>query len=213
MARRRWAIGLTTLAATAVAAAALASLGSDEPSDDVPTKLVGEPAVFRLTGYEGTVTNTDARYVVIFKLNRDPVVKIDPIAKDRTNTAAASGSSVTAWGSTVRPRASAAAGTALLESSRLRATTIQDPRSRGWTGYRSGAASRWRCGRSRRHRRPTGSWAAGCTFVTRASSPAITGCRTGISVNATSRSGTRSAAASPSTSCRSNRWWCRPTSP
>ena len=78
MARRRWAIALTALAATAFAAAALVSLRSDEPSDDVPTKLVGEPAVFRLTGYEGTVTNTDARYVVIFKLNRDPVIKIDP---------------------------------------------------------------------------------------------------------------------------------------
>ena len=74
-ARRRWAIALAALAATA---AAVASLGSDEPSDDVPTKLIGEPAVFRLTGYEGTVTNTTARYVVIFKLNRDPVIKIDP---------------------------------------------------------------------------------------------------------------------------------------
>ncbi len=78
MARRRWAIALTALAATAFAAAALVSLRSDEPSDDVPTKLVGEPPAFRLTGYEGTVTNTDARYVVIFKLNRDPVIKIDP---------------------------------------------------------------------------------------------------------------------------------------
>ena len=78
MARRQWAIALTALAATAIAAAAVASLGSDEPSNDVSTKLVGEPAVFRLTGYEGTVTNTNARYVVIFKLNRDPVIKIDP---------------------------------------------------------------------------------------------------------------------------------------
>jgi len=44
----------------------------------VPTTLVGEPAVFRLTGFEGTVTNADARYIVIFKLNRDPVIKTDP---------------------------------------------------------------------------------------------------------------------------------------
>ena len=40
--------------------------------------LVGEPAVFRLTGYEGATSNSDARYVVIFKLNRDPVIKIEP---------------------------------------------------------------------------------------------------------------------------------------
>jgi hypothetical protein len=77
--RRRYVTGLSALAALALAAIVIAALAEqDEPSDDVPTALVGEPAVFRLTGYEGAVTNADARYVVIFKLNRDPGIKIDP---------------------------------------------------------------------------------------------------------------------------------------
>lgn len=80
MSARQRATGLTVLVLLVVAAAVAVAtgIGSDEISDDVPTMLVGEPAVFRLTGYEGATANSDTRYVVIFKLNRDPVIEIDP---------------------------------------------------------------------------------------------------------------------------------------
>lgn len=54
--------------------------GSDgvAASRNTPTRPIGEPLIFRLTGYQGSVINSLARYMIVFKLNRDPVKKITP---------------------------------------------------------------------------------------------------------------------------------------
>lgn len=60
--------------------AVLCGCGSDGVAArrNTPTRPIGEPLIFRLTGYQGSVINSLARYMIVFKLNRDPVKKITP---------------------------------------------------------------------------------------------------------------------------------------
>jgi hypothetical protein len=58
-----------------VLSACVVGCGSHGISAGTPTKPVGEPLVFRLTGGESAVSNSDARYLLVFKLNRTPTVR------------------------------------------------------------------------------------------------------------------------------------------